>query len=143
MLSDEQSRTLACVLDAIVPPDAGRGMPGAGETGVTDHVARALVENPDWVPVVASGLSALIDRGFEQLDPSRRADVLNEVEASQPGFLPILIFQTYQGYYQAPGVLAALGLPPRAPHPLGYEMEENDLTLLETVRAREKLYREV
>ena len=58
------------------------------------------------------------------------------------GFLPVLLFQTYQGYYQIPAVLAALGLPPRPPHPKGYEIEPNDLELLEPVRAREKMYRE-
>ena len=139
MLSKEQTRTLVNVLDTIIPANTQRGMPAAGQLGVADYVVRAA----DLESIVAAGLSALIDAGFDDLDSSRRVDALNEVASSQPGFLPVLLFQTYQGYYQNTATLAALGLPPRPPHPLGYEIEENDLSLLEPVRAREKLYREV
>ncbi len=139
VLSNEQTRTLVNVLDTIIPANTQRGMPAAGQLGVADYVEQAA----DLVSVIAAGLAALIDAGFDDLDPSQRVDALNEVAASQPGFLPVLLFQTYQGYYQDPATLAALGLPPRTPHPLGYEIEENDLSLLEPVRARQKLYREV
>ena len=139
MLSNEQTRTLVNVLDTIIPADPERGMPAAGQLGIADYVLQAA----DLVSIVAAGLSALIDAGFDDLDPPQRADALNEIAASQPGFLPVLLFQTYLGYYQNPATLAALGLPPRPPHPLGYEIEENDLSLLEPVRAREKFYREV
>ncbi len=55
----------------------------------------------------------------------------------------VLIIGAGEGYYQNTATLAALGLPPRPPHPLGYEIEENDLSLLEPVRARKKLCRKV
>ena len=139
MLSDPQTRTLVNVLDTIIPASRQRGMPAAGQIGVVEHVLQAT----DLLPVVAAGLSALIDAGFDDLDPPQRVGALNELAGSQPGFLPLLLFQTYQGYYQNAATLEALGLPPRPPHPLGYEIEENDLSLLEPVRAREKLYREV
>ena len=139
MLSDPQTRTLVNVLDTIIPASRQRGMPAAGQIGVAEHVLQAT----DLLPVVAAGLSALIDAGFDDLDPPQRVGALNELAGSQPGFLPLLLFQTYQGYYQNAATLEALGLPPRPPHPLGYEIEENDLSLLEPVRAREKLYREV
>ena len=139
MLSDPQTRTLVNVLDTIIPASRQRGMPAAGQIGVAEHILQAV----DFLPIVAAGLSALIDAGFDALDPSQRVDALNAVAASQPGFLPLLLFQAYQGYYQNAATLEALGLPPRPPHPLGYEIEENDLSLLEPVRAREKLYREV
>ena len=139
MLSDQQTRTLVNVLDTLIPASPQRGMPAAGQVGVADHVQQA----EDFLPIVAAGLDALIDAGFDALQPAQRADALNELEASQPGFVPLLVFQAYQGYYQNLATLEALGLPPRPPHPLGYEVEDNDLGLLEPVRARDKLYREV
>jgi hypothetical protein len=45
-------------------------------------------------------------------------------------------------YYQAPRVVEALGLEARPPHPKGYEVELGDLTLLDEVRRRGKLYRD-
>jgi hypothetical protein len=68
--------------------------------------------------------------------------VLNEIATTEPGFLPGLIFHTYAGYYQNGRVMEALGLEPRPPHPAGYEMEPGDLTLLEAVRRRPRMYRE-
>ena len=56
---------------------------------------------------------------------------------------PTLTFVAYVGYYQHPRVVAALGLEHRPPHPKGHEMEASDLTLLDPVRRRGKLYREV
>lgn len=139
MLTDQQIHTLVNVLDTLIPASSERGMPAAGQVGVADHVQQA----EEFLPLVAAGLDALSDAGFDALSPSQRVDALNGLEASQPGFLPLLVFQAYQGYYQNLATLEALGLPPRPPHPLGYEVEDNDLGLLEPVRAREKLYREV
>ena len=139
VLSDQQTLTLVNALDTIIPASSERGMPAAGQIGVAEHV----LQGTDFLPAVAAGLSALIDAGFNDLDPPQRVAALNELTVSQPGFLPVLIFQAYQGYYQNAATLEALGLPPRPPHPLGYPVEENDLSLLEPVRGREKLYREV
>ena len=49
--------------------------------------------------------------------------------------------RTYMAYYSNDRVLEGLGLEPRPPHPGGYAMEPNDLTLLDDVRRRPKLYR--
>jgi hypothetical protein len=38
-------------------------------------------------------------------------------------------------------VLTALGLEARPPHPAGYAIEPNDLSLLDPVRRRAELYR--
>jgi hypothetical protein len=56
--------------------------------------------------------------------------------------IPAIQFHVYRFYYETPEVLEALGMPGRPPHPEGYEMEENDLGLLEAVRARKKIYRD-
>lgn len=139
MLSDEQTRTLVNVLDTLIPANGPRGMPAAGQVGVAEHVLRAA----DLLPVFTAGLSLLVDAGFDALDSAQRVNALNEVASGEPAFLPALLFKAYEGYYQNPATLEALGLPPRPPHPLGYPVEENDLSLLEPVRGREKLYREV
>lgn len=142
MLSSAQLEILAAVLDTIVPASVEDGMPGAGAAGVAQHVVAALEQAPEHEPGVVAGLAAL-GAEFLGLDGPERAAALEALAPSQPGFLPLLLFQTYQGYYESPEVLAALGLPPRAPHPLGYDMEPSDLSLLDPVRAKGKLYRDV
>ncbi|HUI24603.1 MAG TPA: hypothetical protein VL403_00860, partial [Candidatus Kryptonia bacterium] len=49
---------------------------------------------------------------------------------------------TCAGYCQHARVVEALGLEARPPHPQGYQMEPNDLTLLDDVRRCPKRYRD-
>ena len=81
-------------------------------------------------------------RAFADLEADERSAVLDEVAPEQAALIPGLVFQTYVYYYQHPRVLSGLRLEPRPPYPKGYEMEPSDLSLLDPVRGRPKLYRE-
>lgn len=138
--SDQETRTLSSVLDEIIPPSTDGNLPGAGEVGLVDFIADAVEKAPDLRPAIMEGISALGD--FTGLAKDEKTRALNELATTAPAFLPGLTFQIYLGYYQHPRVLEGLGLPPRPPHPEGYELETGDLGLLNPVRARPKLYRE-
>jgi hypothetical protein len=138
--------TLSSVLDAIIPRDEARGMPGAGELGLAEQVRAASL---GLEPVLDAGLAALDEcarsdgaESFTALSSPGRAQLIEQIVTDHPGFLPSLIFHTYQLYYRQPEVLEALGVEGRPPHPKGYEIEPNNLDLLENVRARGKRYRD-
>jgi hypothetical protein len=140
----DQQRTLALVLDVIIPPDPARGLPGAGEVGVGAQVERALGSLPDMRAMVEQGLADVEaqsqerhGRPFAALAADERAALLAE-----HGFVFALTLQAYGGYYQQERVLSALGLEPRPPHPAGHPMAPSDLSLLDPVRARGKRWRE-
>ena len=99
---------------------------------------------PDLRSLVTQGLAELDDssrarhgRGFADLAAAEKRALLGE-----QGFVMALTLHTYVGYYQNPRVVEALGMEARAPHPRGYEMAEDDPTLLDPVRRRAKLYRD-
>jgi hypothetical protein len=144
-LSDEQRRALSCVLDEIIPASADGRLPGAGMLGLVARIEQVLERSPELVPVIAEGLAGLDAvagaEGFAALERGDRRAALDEVAAAQPGFLPGLIFHTYLGYYASAEVQEGLGLEGRPPHPQGYEMEPNDLSLVEAVKARGRVYR--
>jgi hypothetical protein len=147
-MNDDQVRTLASVLDEIVPPGGDGPLPGAGALGVAAHIAQAIERTPEMELTIAAGLAAADDlaeerhgRRFAELSREQKLSVLSALDATQPAFVPTLTFHAYIGYYQHPRVIAALGLEPRPPHPQGYAMEPNDLSLLDAVRQRPKLYR--
>ena len=139
-------RTFIAVLDELIPA-RDTSVPGAGTLGVGEYVEAHLGE---VVPMIVEGLAALDALSqkeggaeFADLPADERTPLLNQVAASHPGFLESLIFHTYNGYYQHPRVSVAIGLEARPPHPLGYELEPGDLSLLDPVRKRDKLYRDV
>lgn len=144
--SPEDARTLAAVLDEIIPPSEDGRLPGAGEAGLVAHVEQAVAADPNLRPAVEQGLAALraaTGGDFEALEGDARREALNGLAAEQPAFLPALLFQTFTGYYQNPRVLEGLGLEGRPPHPKGYPLETGDLGLLDAVRERGPFYREV
>ncbi len=147
-LSPEQRTLLASVVDELVPPRREEGVPGAGGLGLADAVEEVAREAPDLASAIVRGLARLDGlakerdpRGFASLAADARLEILNEASAAEPAFLPGLVMRTYMAYYSNERVLEALGLEPRPPHPGGYAMEPNDLSLLDDVRRRAKLYR--
>jgi hypothetical protein len=138
--------TFNAVLDELIPARDAT-LPGAGSLGIGAYVQEKL---DAAIPLVASGLAALDALaqkhgagGFVDLPTEERASLVSEVGASHPGFIESLIFHVYTGYYQHPRVAVAIGQEPRPPHPDGYPLEAGNLGLLDAVRKREKLYRDV
>jgi len=147
--SAAQQRLLACVLDDVIPPSADGRLPGAGALGLAAHLDGALDAMPELKAMIAQSLAALdgLARrrhpgGLDALAAAERAAVLAELAASDDALPPVLAIHAYTGYYQHARVLEALGLEARPPHPKGYEMEENDLSLLEPVRLLGRRYRD-
>jgi len=142
--SADEARTLASVLDEMIPPSAGGRLPGAGALGLVDDVDQALRKAPALRSMIVQGLADLDAAAgsrhaqpFVTLARDEKVALLNE-----QGFLFPLMFYVYVSYYQHARVVTALGLDARPPHPTGYAMEPSDLSLLDPVRRRRKLYRE-
>jgi hypothetical protein len=147
-MTEAHERTLIALLDALIPPRPDGALPGAGALGVDAVIVAAIEKTPELELTIAPGLAAAEalaterhGRLFAQLDANERVAVLRQLETSEPALLPTLTFHAYMGYYQDPRVIAALGMEPRPPHPLGYEMAPNDLSLLDPVRQRGSRFR--
>jgi hypothetical protein len=142
--SADEERVLASVLDEIIPPSNDGKLPGAGQLGLARYIDEVSRPTPEIRAMIVQGLSDLDNLarsrnapGFAALSREDKMQLLNE----QAFVLP-LTFHTYAGYYQQARVVEALGLEARPPHPKGYHMEPNDLSLLDGVRRRPKLYRQ-
>lgn len=146
-LSEQQREVLTAVLDRLIPPQDE--VPGAGAAGIASHVEGMAGIAPKSRAILIDGLKAIEAasgrshrRGFVSLSDAQKVDVLREVEAQHTRFFGALIQESYAGYYSNPAVLAAKGLPVSAPQPNGYEIESFDASLLDSVRARGKKYRD-
>ncbi len=137
------------VLDEIIPPSDDGSFPGAGGLGVGERIEEALAERPDVAHLIQQGLASIGDRaercnptGFGGLSRSERVAVLREVEAAEPAIFGVLVMQAYFGYYTDRRITDRLGVR-NPPQPDGYDLELGDLRLLDPVRARPKLWRDV
>jgi hypothetical protein len=149
ILSADQRRLLETLLEVVIPPSPDGRLPGAGGLGLTDTIVRTVRQMPMIRPVLEYGFGALAELairrnpdGWTALTPAERTAVFAELTATDQFFLPAFLFLAYSSYYLARPVVEALGLEARAPHPKGYPMEADDLTLLDAVRRRGRMYRD-
>lgn len=145
-LTSRQRACLDIVLNMIVPPSADGRMPGAAEVDVPTYL---YAEAPDALPVLCRELEELerrsserFARGFAELEQRERKSLIEEMRAREPSFMSGLAMETLACYYQHDRVLEALGMEARPPYPKGYQVVQGDLSLLEPVRARGKIYRD-
>jgi hypothetical protein len=148
--TDAEQRTLASILDTLIPPSDDGRLPGAGEAGLVGHIEEQVDTAPEFAPVLRQGLDCVDalarERGaedFVSLSMEARAAVLNASNEGAPGLVASLVFHTYSRYYRTPSVMEAIGLEPRPPHPEGYDIGPSDMSaLLAPVIARGRIYRE-
>jgi hypothetical protein len=146
-LTSAQRETLRVVLNMIVPPSADGRMPGAGElaalvravagAGAALAATRELVDRLDREALAQCGAA------FSALDEASRVSLLDERRTRDPMLLHQLALETVTSYYQQDRVLEGLGMEARPPYPKGYPVEPGDLSLLDPVIARGKIYRDV
>lgn len=147
-LTAEQERILDRALDDLIPPSADGRLPGAGAVHLAPYLANALSPTPMLWDMIVESIDALEkmararhERGFTALARDEQGKLLADLGSSANAFPPVLMIHTFAGYYQQPAVLAVFGYESRPPHPRGYEMEPDDLSLLEPVRQRGRVYR--
>ncbi len=141
--------TLAAILDQIIPPSPDGRMPGAGALGLADAIEEAIAGTGgrDWLADNLAAIEAAAQdahgTSFGELAAQDAEALLRTVDEARPGLVQGMLFPLYIAYYQHPDVARALGHEGRPPHPQGYPLEKGDLSLLDPVRARAPLYRQV
>ena len=147
VLSEEQRRLLAAVLDCLVP--ARDGLPGAGSLGVDAAIDRTLAQTPRLRRVFLDGLAEIMATSVRQtrlefpaLDAAAQEAALRAVEEAQPAFFAALVDHAYRGYYTHPQVHAVIGYPGRAPQPQGHVLAPFREELLQLQRGRQPFWRQ-
>jgi hypothetical protein len=146
--NDSRRALLRQVLDEIIPPSDDGSFPGAGELGVGERMEEMLAEQPEFGRTIEQGLASVgrlaenrHPSGFGGLSGTERASVLREVEAVEPASFGALVMCAYLVYYSDRRITDRLGVR-NPPQPQGYELEQGDMSLLDPVRARPKLWRD-
>ena len=146
LLTEQQRRTLDAVLEIIIPADEARGMPSARDVDVMAYVSEVAEQRVDAIREELDSLDAEslkeTNAAFSDLSAADQQALTEKLKAAQRYFLVTIVLQALQCYYQHDTVLTALGMKPGAPFPEGNEVPQGDLSLLDPVRARGKIYRE-
>lgn len=146
-LTEDQLRNLTGLLNMIIPPDPNKGMPGAGELDFIAYLSEFAANQIDAICLELDELNQAAKRHYQctfaDLHESDREGLIDRLRTENPLFAQRIAVQTMACYYQADPVVVALGMEARPPFPKGNEVVAGDLSLLDPVRRRKKIYREI
>ncbi len=142
---EQERETLLSLLDIIIPPSEDGRLPGADAVGFIEYMYK---ENLDaWIMAGVQSIheEALGRYGaaFHNLEESLKMRIIEALRTRLFRFFSQLTMAVIKCYYQDDRVLLAIGAEPRAPFPLGFSLPDGDLTLLDEVYERGKIYRDV
>ncbi|KMK64894.1 hypothetical protein [Puniceibacterium sp. IMCC21224] len=136
---------LTALLDTLLPGD-GTDWPAAGAQGLAARMTELAADLPGGAEALDTVLGALPD-GFSGLDAAPREDILREIETNMPERFDAVVTAAYNAYYTNPAIRDVIerlsGYENRPPQPLGYTLEPFDESLLDAVKARGPIWRQV
>ena len=143
-LSNEEKETLQMLLILIIPSSEDGKMPSAAAVGFINYL-----DNNIQISWLQEGLLKIIEesqkkygKAFLDLSNLEQSELIDNLKRSFLKFFNRLTTEAIKCYYQNDTVLDAIGVDARPPFPSGQILEEGDLSLLEAVYLRGKIYRD-
>jgi hypothetical protein len=127
----------------MVPASADYGVPGADDAAIAADIVRSLGRDREAVRAALAQLRALAGGDFATLDVAQAEAAAMALIARGGPLVTALGRAVLQCYYRDDRVLRALGLEARAPYPQGRVVEPGDWSLLDAVRGRPRMWRDV
>lgn len=136
-LSPAELDDLRAIAGAMVPASEAHGVPGADDERIFAEIVRHTKGAEETLRALIHALGAPAGT-LARLDRSvleARLAALGRPEVAAVYALVLM------HYYRDDRVMAALGLEPRPPFPLGHPLEDADPALLDPVKARAPFWR--
>ena len=127
----------------MVPASGEYGVPGADDAAIFADIVRSLDRDRDAVRAALVMLREIAGDDFAGLDESKAEAAAMTLLSREGPTLAALGRAVLQCYYRDDRVMRALGLEPRPPYPKGHVLEQGDWALLDVVRGRPRMWRDV
>jgi hypothetical protein len=142
-LTPAQRDDLRTVAAMIIPESAEYKVPGADDAKIQADILATLGRDTWQVTEALDHLARLAGQPLADLDQAKREAVAKEFRSSGGAAAATLIRVVLQCYYRDDRVMHSLGLELRPPFPKGYTLEQGDWSLLDPVKARPPMWRQV
>ena len=142
-LTIAELRDLRRLAGFMVPASAEYGVPGADDEDIFADIVRSLGRDKNAVCKTLAMLRKLAGGDFTELGETKAKAVAMTLLGHEGPEMTALGRAVLQCYYRDDRVFRALGIEPQAPYPKGRVLEQGDWSLLDTVRGRPRLWRDV
>ena len=142
-LSPDELADFRRLAGIMVPASAEYRVPGADDGTIFNDIARSIGRDRDQVRQALAMLRVSAGGPFTALDEVRAQATAMAFLSRQTREISTLGRVVLQCYYRDDRVFRSLGREPRAPFPKGHEMPATDWSLLDPVRGRPRMWRDV
>jgi hypothetical protein len=138
--TDADLSLLRRLVGRVIPASSEYVVPGADDEVIFADIVQTLGRHA----AVVRSMLATLDAGELRTAPSARVDETIQILLGSPEpAMGEVVSVVAQCYYRDDRVMRSLGMEPRPPFPKGFEVEQGDWSLLDPVRARPRIWRDV
>lgn len=127
----------------MVPPSQEFRVPGADDAMIFADIVRSIGRDHGQVRAALAMLGEMAGGDFAGLEDAAAQTKAMELLKRGGAAATALGRAVLQCYYRDDRVIAALGLDPRPPFPQGHVLEQGDWSLLDVVKGRPRMWRDV
>ena len=142
-LTASELRDFCRLASIMVPACAEYGVPGADDAAIFADIIRSLGRDRNDVRKALAQLRELAGEDFGTLEASTAGAAATALLEREGAEIMAVGRAVLQCYYRDDRVVRSLGLEPRAPYPKGHVLEQGDWSLLDAVRRRPRMWRDV
>jgi hypothetical protein len=142
-LAGTEWRDLRRLAGFMVPASAEYGVPGADDEAIFVDIVRSLGRDRNDVRTALAMLREIAGGDFAALDDAKAEAAAMTLLGREGPMVTALGRAVLQCYYRDDRVFRALGIHPGPPYPKGRVLEQGDWSLLDAVRGRPRLWRDV
>ena len=143
-LSSKAQATLRALAGTIIPASPEHNVPGVDDPVIFSDL---LASAGTMLDFLNESVRALDDQsgsgGFSAQTPERQLNLAEQFRVDQPEATGLIVSLLSLCYYRDDRVMASLDMAPKPPFPDGFQIADGDWSLLDPVRARGTLYRQV
>jgi hypothetical protein len=141
--SAQERDILRIVAGHIIPASTAYGLPGADDATILADILRSAWREGRKLNEAAVVIDTASGGRFTTIPRAEQAAVLQRFRQQHPGLARACEMVTARCYYRDDRVMRSIGMEVRPPFPIGFAVEPSELDLLEPVRQRGKIYRDV
>jgi hypothetical protein len=142
-LTPAELRDLRRLAGFMVPSSADYRVPGADDAAIFADIVRSLGRDQSAVCEALAVLREMVGGVFAAVDEGAAEAAAMALLGRQGPEITALGRAVLQCYYRDERVIRSLGLEPGAPFPKGHSVQQSDWSLLEAVRNRPPMWRDV
>ena len=143
MLSEAEMRDFRRLTGFMVPASGELGLPGADDEVIFADIVRSIGRDFDAVRQALAELRRISGGPFISLAETAAEEAAMALLNQRGQMIAALGQAVLQCYYRDWRVYRALGREHRPPFPKGHVVEQGDFSLLDVVRARPRMWRDL